>query len=149
MNEEAYSKVTYDITHAAAETMARLNPKMTFIYVSGVGTDSTEKGRIMWARVKGRTENAVLRLFPNGYAFRPGVIQPLHGIKSRTPLYRVFYIIGAPLMPLLRLLMPGQILTTEEIGRAMLAVAKRGAKKHLLEPKDMLEVASPEGTAQE
>ena len=85
MAEQAYTHLTYDLTIAVATTLARLNPGMTFIYVSGAGTDSTEKGRSMWARVKGRTENALLRLpFRAAYMFRPGIIQPLHGARSKT-----------------------------------------------------------------
>jgi uncharacterized protein YbjT (DUF2867 family) len=138
MTEENYERMTYGITMAAAEILSRLNPQMTFIYVSGRGTDSSERGRIMWARVKGKTENALLRLpFKAAYMFRPGIIEPLHGIKSRTPLYNVFYMVGKPLLPLLRLAFPDQILTTEELGRAMLAVAKRGFPKVILESKDI------------
>ena len=124
------NRCTYGITIAAAEILSRLNPQMTFIYVSGAGTDSSERGRSMWARVKGKTENALLRLpFKAAYMFRPGIIQPLHGAKTRTPLYNVFYTLGKPLLPLLRLAFPGQILTTEQIGRAMLAVARHGFPK--------------------
>ena len=90
MTEENYERVTYGITMAAAEMLTRVNPQMTFIYVSGTGTNSSERGRIMWARVKGKTENALLRLpFKAAYMFRPGIIEPLHGARSRTPLYRV------------------------------------------------------------
>src|SRR6202040_2786613 len=100
MTEENYQRVTYGITMAAAEALSRLNPQMTFIYVSGSGTDTSERGRSMWARVKGKTENALLRLpFKRAYMFRPGIIQPLHGIKSRTPLFSVFYTLGKPLLP--------------------------------------------------
>jgi uncharacterized protein YbjT (DUF2867 family) len=138
MTEENYQGVTYGITLAAAEALSRLNPQMTFIYVSGSGTDTSERGRSMWARVKGKTENALLRLpFKGAYMFRPGIIQPLHGIKSSTPLYNVFYTLGKPLLPLLRLVIPDQILTTEQIGRAMLAVAKHGFPKQILEIKDI------------
>ena len=138
MTEESYQRVTYGITLAAAEALSRLNPQMTFIYVSGSGTDTSERGRSMWARVKGKTENALLRLpFKGAYMFRPGIIQPLHGIKSSTPLYNVFYTLGKPLLPLLRLVIPDQILTTEQVGRAMLAVAKHGFPKQILEIKDI------------
>jgi uncharacterized protein YbjT (DUF2867 family) len=138
MTEEDYERLTYGITMAAAEILSRLNPNMTFIYVSGSGTDSSERGRIMWARVKGKTENALLRLpFKAAYMFRPGIIQPLHGAKSKTPLYNVFYTIGKPLLPLLRLAFPDQILTTEQVGRAMLAVARHGFPKQILETKDI------------
>jgi len=123
---------------AAGTTLSRLNPTMTFVYVSGAGTDSSEKGRIMWARIKGKTENALMRLpFRAVYAFRPGVIQPLHGIRSRTAAYRVGYMVMRPLMPVLRWAFPNSILTTEEIGRAMLAVVRKGAPQRILESKDI------------
>lgn len=127
MNEEQYTKITYDLTMATAQTLAQLNPEMTFIYVSGAGTDSSEKGRAMWARVKGKTENDLLKLpFESAYMFRPAFIQPMHGIRSRTRLYRVLYAIAGPLFPLLSALFPKYVTTTEQVGRAMLAVAKRG-----------------------
>jgi uncharacterized protein YbjT (DUF2867 family) len=138
MTEENYAHVTYDISLAAAETLSRLNPKMTFVFVSGAGTDSSEQGRVMWARVKGRTENALLRLpFASAYMFRPGVIQPLHGARSKTTSYRILYRLTRPFMPLLRRIFSDQILTTEEIGRAMLNVARRGFPKKVLESRDI------------
>jgi uncharacterized protein YbjT (DUF2867 family) len=119
-------------------TLARLNPEMTFIYVSGAGTDSSETGRSMWARVKGKTENAILRLpFKASYMFRPAFIQPLHGERSRTTAYRVIYSLTKPLFPLVRRLFPRSYLTTEEIGRAMIRVAKQGAPKRILESPDI------------
>jgi uncharacterized protein YbjT (DUF2867 family) len=136
--EEQYSRVTYDITMAAAEPLARLNPEMTFVFVSGAGTDSTESGRSMWARVKGKTENALVQLpFRAVYMFRPAVIQPMHGVKSKTPLYRIPYLILWPLMPWLRKRFPQYVTTTEQIGRAMIAVAKYGAPKAVLENADI------------
>jgi uncharacterized protein YbjT (DUF2867 family) len=137
MTEEAYSHMTYDLTMAAATALARLNPDMAFVYVSGQGTDSTERGRVMWARVKGRTENALLKLFPRAAMFRPGFIQPLHGIRSKTKAYRIFYQLMAPVLPLLRRLFPRQITTTEGLGRAMLAAAKGRAPKRVLEMRDI------------
>jgi uncharacterized protein YbjT (DUF2867 family) len=138
MKEADYHRVTYDLTLAAAQALAPLNPQMTFIYVSGSGTDSSEQGRMMWARVKGKTENALLRLpFKAAYMFRPGFIQPLHGIQSKTPLYRRFYAITNWLFPLFRRLLPSQILTSEELGRAMLIAAKDGASKPVLETRDI------------
>jgi uncharacterized protein YbjT (DUF2867 family) len=138
MSEENYRRVTYDITLAAAQTLVKLNPSMTFIYVSGAGTDSSESGRMMWARVKGQTENALLRLpFKAAYMFRPGVIVPLHGIKSRTMLYRVPYAVLGPILPLLKRLFPRYVTTTEKLGRAMLVAAKRGAPKAVLESSDI------------
>jgi uncharacterized protein YbjT (DUF2867 family) len=110
---------------------------MTFIYVSGSGTDSSEKGRAMWARVKGRTENALLRLPLEAYMFRPGFIEPMDGIQSRTPLYRKFYAVGRPLFPLLRRAFPNQVLSTRQIGRAMIHVARQGYKKRILEPREI------------
>jgi uncharacterized protein YbjT (DUF2867 family) len=144
MTEADYERVTYGIAMAAAQTLARLNPPMTFIYVSGAGTDSTGHGRVMWARVKGKTENALLRLFPNAYMFRPGFIEPLHGITSKTPAYRWFYLIAKPLLPLARWAFPAHILTTEQIGRAMLQVARRGAPKRVLESRDIRAACLPQ-----
>jgi uncharacterized protein YbjT (DUF2867 family) len=138
MTEKDYERVTYDFTIAAAQTLARLNPGMTFIYVSGAGTDSTERGRTMWARVKGKTENALLRLpFKAAYMFRPSVIQPLHGITSKTKAYRVFYAVTRPLLPLLKVLFPRYVTTTEQIGRAMIKAARQGAPKPVLESQDI------------
>jgi uncharacterized protein YbjT (DUF2867 family) len=143
MKEDAYRHVTYDFALAAATLLAKQNPGMTFIYVSGTSTDSSEKGRSMWARVKGATENALLRLpFKAAYMFRPGIIQPLHGIKSKAPLYRAAYLVMAPLFPLVRAVMPKYLITTEQVGRAMLAVAKRGAEKKVLENPDIAALAA-------
>jgi uncharacterized protein YbjT (DUF2867 family) len=139
--EEQYSRVTYDITMAAAEPLARLNPDMTFVFVSGAGTDSTERGRSMWARVKGKTENALMRLpFKAAFMFRPALIQAMHGVKSKTPLYRIPYLILWPLMPWLRKRFPRYVTTTEQLGRAMIAVAKYGAPKSVLESADINEL---------
>lgn len=133
MSEAEYARLTYDLTLAVAGTLARRNPAMTFVYVSGLGTDETEKGSVMWARVKGRTENALARLpFRAVYLFRPGVIQPVHGARSRTPSYRVLYALMGPVLPLARKLFPGKVATTETIGRAMLAVVRHGAPKAVL-----------------
>jgi uncharacterized protein YbjT (DUF2867 family) len=144
MSEADYSRITYGIPVAAAETLARVNAGMagmagmTFVFVSGAGADSSEQGRLMWARVKGRTENAILRMpFKASYAFRPGVVQPMHGERSRTVAYRVLYSITKPLLPVLRRLWPGQILTTEQFGRAMLLVVRHGAPKRVLESADI------------
>jgi len=144
MSEQDYEHVTYGITMAAAEVLSRLNPQMTFIFVSGAGTDSSEQGRTMWARIKGKTENALLRLpFAAAFMFRPGIIQPLYGARSKTTLYRVFYTLGKPLLPLLRLAFPDYVLTTQQIGRAMLAVARHGYPKQILETKDIRAVVRP------
>jgi uncharacterized protein YbjT (DUF2867 family) len=138
MSAADYSRVTYGITVAAAEMLCRVNPDMTFVFVSGAGADSTEQGRLMWARVKGKAENAILRMpFKGSYVFRPGVVLPMHGERSRTTAYRVLYAITKPLLPLLKRLMPGQIVTTEQFGRAMLIVARQGAPKRVLESADI------------
>jgi hypothetical protein len=138
MSEERYSHVTYDIALAAGRTLARLNPSMTFIYVSGMGTDSSEQGRSMWARVKGKTENDLLRLpFKGAYMFRPAVIVPLHGIESKTMVYRIFYAAMGPLLPLLKGRFPKYVTTTEQVGRAMIKVAKDGWPKPVLENSDI------------
>jgi len=138
LTEETYTHVTYDITLAVAQTLVKLNPNMTFIYISGMGTDSSERGRTMWARVKGRTENALIRLpFKAAYMLRPGAIQPLHGIKSRTRLYRIFYAVTGPILPLLKAIFPGYVTTTEQIGCAMIELARHGAPKAILESRDI------------
>jgi uncharacterized protein YbjT (DUF2867 family) len=137
MKEAAYERITYGFTMVAAEALSRLHPGMTFIFVSGVGTDSSGQGRVMWARIKGRTENALLRLPLKAYMFRPGLIQPLDGIQSKTPAYRVFYKFAKPLLPLLHWALPNQVLSTRDIGQAMLAVARRGYEKQILETRDI------------
>ncbi len=143
MSEDEYRRVTYDQTMAAAVALARFNPQMTFVYVSGAGTDSSERGRTMWARVKEKTENALLALpFRAAYMFRPGIIQPLHGIRSKTKVYRIFYTALAPVLPLLRRRFPLFLTTTEQVGRAMLEVAKHGAGKRVLETADINAISS-------
>jgi uncharacterized protein YbjT (DUF2867 family) len=137
MSEANYERITYGLTLHAAQTLSRLNPGMTFVYVSGQGTDSTEKGGTMWARVKGRTENALLALPLKAYMLRPGIIQPLDGIKSKTIAYRIAYAAARPVLPLLRSALPNQILTTREIGKAMLKLARQGYPKPILEIKDI------------
>ncbi len=145
MTEPDYTKVTYDLTMAAAKAIAKASPNLTFIYVSGAGTDSSEQGRSMWARVKGKTENALLAMpFKGAYMFRPGLIQPLHGITSRTRGYRIFYsVAGWWLIPIIRALAPNSLTTTEAIGKAMISVARNGAPKKLLDPKDINAAAAP------
>jgi uncharacterized protein YbjT (DUF2867 family) len=138
MKEQAYRRVTYDLTISVARPLATLNPTMTFIYVSGASTDSTERGRVMWARVKGQTENGLLEMpFKAVYMFRPGYIQPLHGIRTKTKWYGAVYAMMGPFYPLWKWLFPKYVTTTECIGRAMLNVAKRGAAKSVLENQDI------------
>jgi uncharacterized protein YbjT (DUF2867 family) len=139
MEEAAYRHITYDLTMSAAATLLRLNPRMTFIYVSGQGTDSTAQGKSMWARVKGETENALLKMpFKAAYMMRPGLIQPVDGATSKTKLYRNIYVVIRPLWPLLKRLMPRAITTTAQIGEAMIVLATSGAPKRILEPPDIL-----------
>lgn len=141
MDEARYRHLTYDITLAAARALARLNPGMTFTYVTGAGADSTEQGRVMWARVKGKTENDLLRLpFKAAYMFRPGAIQPLHGVRSKTAWVHGLYVATAPLLSFLHRIAPNHVTTTEEVGRAMLGVAKRGYPKPVLEMEDIHKV---------
>ena len=138
LSEERYRHLTYDITLAAAATLARLNPQMVFIYVTGQGTDSTEQGRLMWARVKGKTENDLLRLpFKAAYMFRPAAIQPLHGIRSKTAWVQAIYVAAAPLLSLLNRVAPKYLTTTEQVGRAMLRVARDGYPRPVLESEDI------------
>ena len=138
LSEAQYRHVTYEMPLAAARMLSRLNPGMTFVHVSGAGADSTERGRVMWARVKGATENALFGMpFRAVYVFRPAFIQPLHGIRSRTAVYRVFYAALAPAYPLLKALFPRYVTTTAQVGRAMLNVARHGAPKRVLENHDI------------
>jgi uncharacterized protein YbjT (DUF2867 family) len=147
MTEANYERVTYGITMAAAGILSRLDPQMTFIYVSGADTDSTEHGRVMWARVKGKTENALMRLpFQAAHMFRPGIIEPLHGVKSKTASYRWFYALAKPLLPAARWAFPAYVLTTGQIGRAMLAVARNGAPQRVLESQDIRAMAAADCT---
>jgi uncharacterized protein YbjT (DUF2867 family) len=138
LSEEAYRRITYDMTLAAAEPLARLNPELTFVYISGAGTNA--EGRSMWSRVKGATENALLAMPFKAYMFRPGFIQPMHGERSSTRLYRVLITAFRPLFPLVRRLFPKQVTTTEIIGSAMLHVARSGAPKRVLESTDINEL---------
>jgi uncharacterized protein YbjT (DUF2867 family) len=141
MTEENYQRITYGFTVAAAGVLARLNPNMTFIFVSGAGTDSSERGRSMWARVKGRTENELLRMpFHAAYMLRPALIVPLHGIQSKTGFYRAFYTLLGPVLPLLKGRFPRYVTSTEQIGRAMLKLTKNGWPKRVLETVDINEV---------
>ncbi len=138
MSEAEYRRVTYGMTMAAAETLVKLNPAMTFVYVTGAGTDTSEQGRVMWARVKGATENALLRLpFKGTYMFRPAAIQPMHGVKSKTKLYQVFIDVLGSLLWLGKRWLPQYVTTTEQVGKAMLKVARQGVATRVLESKDI------------
>jgi len=142
MSESDYKRITYDLTLKVAQTLERLNPKMTFVYVSGGGTDATERGGVMWARVKGATENALLAMpFRRAYMLRPGFIRPLNGIVSKTRWYRALYALVGPVYPLLKRWFPGQVTTTEELGRAMLLLLKKGSHSGVLENRDIVALA--------
>ena len=138
MDEERYRHLTYDITLAAATTLARLNPQMVFVYVTGRGTDSTERRNLMWARVKGKTENDLLKLpFKAAYMFRPAGIQPLHGVRSKTGWVNAIYVVAAPLLSYLTRVAPKYMTTSEQVGRAMIKVARDGFPRPVLESEDI------------
>jgi uncharacterized protein YbjT (DUF2867 family) len=138
MDPERYRHLTYDVTMAAAKTLARLNPGMVFTYVTGKGTDSTEQGALRWARVKGKTENDLLKLpFKAAYMFRPSGIQPLHGVRSKTGWINVVYAVTAPLLSWMVRAVPSQMTTSEQLGRAMIKVARDGYPKPILESEDI------------
>jgi uncharacterized protein YbjT (DUF2867 family) len=138
MSEAEYTRLTFDLTLAAARGMVAVNSGITFCYVSGLGTDSTERGRVMWARVKGRTENALLALpFKAAYMFRPGFIQPMDGIRSKTVWVQGLYTLSAPLYPLLHRLFPRYSTTTTHLGRALIEVAENGYPTRLLHSRDI------------
>ena len=137
MKEADYKRMTYDLTLGFAKVVLFLNPDMTFCYVSGAGTDSSEEGRMMWARVKGKTENDLLAFgFRAAYMFRPGYIHPMRGIKSKTPLYNAFYTVLKPMYPLLKR-MPKYVTDNAIIGKAMIKVALSGYSKKVLESIDI------------
>jgi uncharacterized protein YbjT (DUF2867 family) len=139
MSEADYHRLTYELTTKVAQLLLAQSPGLVFLYVSGAGTDSSEQGRSMWARVKGKTENALLKMpFRDAYMLRPGYIQPMHGAVSKTPSYRVMYKIVGPLYPLWKVLAPGMVTDTERLARAMLRVARHGAPKKILESKDLI-----------
>jgi uncharacterized protein YbjT (DUF2867 family) len=141
MTEPAYRRVTYFITMAAARELAAQNPTMRFLYISGAGTDSTEHGRLMWARVKGETENAVLSLPFNGYALRPGYIQPMHGVKSRNTLYRNLYRVTGGLYPLLSRVAPKYVIGSDQLAHAMLDIASDGTPLRILDSAELTKLS--------
>ncbi len=146
MKEPAYRRVTFDLTLSTANALLAANASMTMCFVSGGGTNANST--TMWARVKGEAENALLAMpFGAAYMFRPGFIQPLHGIRSRTAAYRVFYAVFGPLFPIWRRLSPGLVTTTEHVGRAMLHVAKHGGPERVLETAEINRVSSSSSAA--
>ena len=142
LNEDQYRKITYDFTLALANVLLELNPQMTFNYVSGQGTDSTEKGRMMWARVKGKTENDLMNLgFKQSYMFRPGAIIPLRGIKSRTKSYQFIYDYFMWFVKGIKAIAPNSVVNTTQIGLAMINSVLKGYNKSILTPKDIIQLS--------
>lgn len=148
MSEDQYTALTFRLTVAVAERLAQLSPQATFVYVSGAGADSTEQGASMWARVRGKTENTLLRLpLKRVHALRPAFIQPLNNAVSKTDSYRIFYKAVGPLLTIGRKLFPTRVLSTEVIGQAMLQIARHGAPVPMLEAGAIYNVSLPTGAA--
>jgi len=142
LKEEEYKHFTYDYALGLAKTLFEINPDITFNYVSGQGTDSTENGRMMWARVKGKTENALLNLgFKQAFMFRPGMIIPLRGIKSRTKSYQFMYDYFMWLVKFIKTISPNSVVDTSQIGQAMINSMLKGYDKKVLTPKDIIELS--------
>jgi uncharacterized protein YbjT (DUF2867 family) len=144
MTEEAYRRITYDFAVAAGQALVQRNPGMTFIFVSGASTDSTEKGKVMWARVKGQAENALMKMpFKAVFCFRPGFIKPMHGIVTKSRWLRAGYAVLVPLYPLLKTLFPRHVTTSDRVGRAMINVVEKGWPNRILENEDINAAGSP------
>jgi uncharacterized protein YbjT (DUF2867 family) len=144
MSEGDYRRITHDLTLSVARTLVRLNPALTFVYVSGAGTDSSGRGRSMWARVKGQTENDLLELpFQAAFMFRPGIIRARHGLRSRSTVYRVLYAILLPFVLLASAVAPNSVTSTDRLGRAMIHVVERGAPRRRLSSREINELAVP------
>lgn len=142
MTEADYRRITFDFTIAAAKEILAESPHATFCYVSGAGTDGSGRGRVMWARVKGQTENALLAMgFHAAFMFRPGYIQPMKGVRSKTALYQLVYNIAGPFYPLMQLLVPSYVTTTIDLAHAMIEAAGRGCERHILETADINRLA--------
>jgi uncharacterized protein YbjT (DUF2867 family) len=139
MSEADYTRITYDLTMEWAHALAEINPAMTFLYVSGAGTG----GKTMWAQVKGRTENALLALFPSSFMIRLGALRAMHGEVSKTRWTRIGYTLFHPLLPLVRAIAPDLVISTEELGRAMIRAARHGAPKRVLESRDLIALGTP------
>ncbi len=137
MTDEEYKHVTYDLTLSVGELLAKLDPEMTFCYVTGMGTDSSEQGRSAWARVKGATENALMRLFKRSYMFRPGFMRATPGQKNLKNSYKLF----AWVYPIGRAVTPQPFCTLEEVGQAMISAALKGYPKQILDVKDIVALA--------
>lgn len=142
MSEADYRRVTYDVTLAAAKEILAESGHATFCFVSGAGTDGSGRGRVMWARVKGQTEKALLGMgFKSAFMFRPGFIQPMRGVRSKTALYQMVYNVAGPLFPLMRLLVPSYVTTTVDLAHAMIEAARAGYPQQVLETPDINKLA--------
>jgi len=140
MNEESYTRITYDMTMQFAQTLVRVNPRMVFNFVSGSHTDSSEKGKVMWARVKGKTENALVKLpFQSEYNFRPGGMLPVAGQQHVKPFYKF-------IVKILKLLIPKKIVSLQELSLAMINATTKGYPKQMLEIADIKELAGAGNT---
>jgi uncharacterized protein YbjT (DUF2867 family) len=142
LSEEEYRRVTYGLTVAVVDVLVQENPDLTICFVSGQGTDGSGSGRAMWARVKGEAENYLLALPQEAYMFRPGYIQPMKGVRSRTRLYHAVYTVVGPLYPVFKRLFPGGVTTTVAVGKAMINAVTLGASKRILETRDINELAA-------
>jgi len=145
IKKEQYKRITYDFTMALARTLHSINPDMVFNYVSGEGTDSTEKGRLMWARVKGKTENQILKMeFRQAYMFRPGLIIPLKGIRSSTKAYQFIYDYFMWLIKIIKRIWPKSVVSTSQIGMAMIHSVLKRYDKSILRPRDIIDLSEKE-----
>jgi len=142
MSENAYRRITCDLTVSVAAVLERTSPEIVVCFVSGQGSDGTGTSRLMWARVKGEAENALLQGPLDAYVLRPGFVQPMRGVRSATPLYRALYGVTLPLFPVLRRLFPRNVTTTTTIGRAMLRIASKGFPRRILETRDINEAGA-------
>jgi hypothetical protein len=139
LGEAEYTRLTFELTMGWAQALARINPGMTFVYVSGAGTG----GKAMWAQVKGRTEDALLALFPSSYMFRLGALRAMHGEVPKTRWTRIAYAVLRPLLPIVQAIAPDMVISTEELGRAMIRAARQGAPKRVLENRDLRALGVP------
>ena len=135
MDEAAYTRISYDFPIAAARMLVKLNPDLTFVYISGAGTNPA--GRQMWQRVKGRAENAIIEIVPHGYAFRPAIVEPTHGARSKVGWYNAVYALAKPLLSLLDRVAPSYVTSTDRLGRAMLRAARHGFGHRIVENVDL------------
>ena len=143
MSEADYTRITYDLTLNFAKVVLNRNPDIVFCYASGVGTDSTEKSRTMWARVKGKTENDLLAMdFRDSYMFRPGYIQPMKGIRSSTKLYNAMYAVFKPLYPVFKIITPNGVTSTAQVGKSMINIVKHGYDHRIITSRDINALAT-------